>query len=204
MPEYMLRVRAERSAGIAQFAWINFQKDGSISVGLNDRAFIPPDMDVHHGVWSAFNRQAIQYIIAHDPKALKPIGSAHLTFHPPGTFHLTKGKGKKPFFGIGDVDLTVRQDGWMPWAKIVSKSVSKLSAATKGRAGNIADDLILPVCPGEYSMGLSINFLDPERVHEVTATTISRLVAWHGRSVAVTLEALPPQRISTISWIHQY
>jgi hypothetical protein len=200
----MLRIRADRGAGIAQFAWINFQKDGSISIGLTDRAFIPPDMNVYHGVWSAFNRQAIQYIVAHDPKALKQIGSPHLTFHPPAVFHLTKGKGKKPFFGIADVDLTVRQDGWMPWAKIVSKPVSKLSDATKGRAGKMADDLILPVCSGEYSMGLSINFLDPKRMHEVTTSLTSRIVTWHGRSVAVTLEALPPQHISTISWVHQY
>jgi len=204
LSEYMLRVRAERENGLAQFAWINFQKDGSISVGLNERVFSPPDLDEQFGVWSAFNRRQIEYVVGHDPRALKPIKGAHLTFHPPGHFHLTKGKGQKPFQGIALVDLAVRQDGHMPWARIASKPVSKLQPAAKGRPGIAAEELILPKRAGEYSMGLSIDFLDPNLSYKLTSPQNQKHVAWHSRLILISVEHLDPQKISTIGWIHQY
>ncbi|WP_156902700.1 hypothetical protein [Achromobacter sp. MFA1 R4] len=204
MSELMLRIRVEQRAGVAQFAWLNFQKDGSISIGLNDRVFSPPDLGHHFGVWSAFNREKLEYVVGHDPKALKPIGSAHLTFHPPIHFHLTKGKGQKPFQGIADVDLTVKQDGFMPWARIVSKPVSKLPPASNGRPGKSAEDLVLPKRDGEYSMGLRVDFLDPSHTYAPQLNRFEKQVAWHSRLISVSVEYLEPQQVSTMAWTHQF
>jgi hypothetical protein len=36
--------------------WVSFQPDGSISFGLNDRAYISPKFKTQSMIWNAYNR----------------------------------------------------------------------------------------------------------------------------------------------------
>jgi hypothetical protein len=84
-------------------AWLSFQPDGSISFGLNDRAFYSPRLGASVGVFNAYNRVRLEYVVTKDGAGMKPIKNTHFTYHPSIIqFHLTGNGDEDVFIGIMD------------------------------------------------------------------------------------------------------
>jgi hypothetical protein len=83
--------------------WISLQQKGSISVGLNDRAFISPSFRNRKFLWNLYNRVTLKYMVPHTPDALEPVPNPHLTFHPPMYFHLLSNGKEELFAGIAEL-----------------------------------------------------------------------------------------------------
>jgi hypothetical protein len=123
-------------------AWISFQPDGSISVGLSDRAFMTNRFRERVGIWNAYNRVGIAYEAPDNPSALVPVDNPHFTFHPALQFHL-KGqldrstKDEDLFSGIAEVAMVLQQETEMPWLRLTTRSLSALPVAGLSRADGI-------------------------------------------------------------------
>ena len=57
--------------------WVNLQPDGSISVGLADRAFISPRFHARQFLWNAYKSVTVQYVVPHGLKGLRPVTNLH-------------------------------------------------------------------------------------------------------------------------------
>jgi len=188
-----------------RIGWIGIQPDGSVSVGLNDRTFIARDSESRQFVWSAFNRRTVQYLVPDEGTPVKGVRNPHLTFHPPGWFQLGVTKGKKPFQGIGDLQVMLSQDGIVPWVRFVSRSFSRIKSAAEVRNPQRTQSIEIVVTSPECSIGLGVDFLRPdfgapvhpsEHIHR-------QIIKCANYNLLVFAEVLPAQR-PTLSWYHQY
>lgn len=195
-------VTAETGGTARRIGWIGIQPDGSVSVGLNDRTFVSPDFKAQNFVWSAYNRQTIQYLVPTTRDGLRGIRNPHLTFHPPHWFHLRETNGKRLFEGIGDLDLMLRQDGTVPWVRFVSKQVSTLAPAANPRKPERTR--FITVRPGteECSIGLAVDFVRADVAVKPDGLLSSELFACSAYTLHVSTISLPTQ-IATLSWYHQ-
>jgi hypothetical protein len=116
---------AECEGKILRIGWVSLQPDGSVSVGLNDRALIVRHFEEKQFLWNVFNRITVEYFVPDDPLASRSVAQPHLTFHPPHWFHLTGGPKRKLFEGIADIELAVRQQGTVPWVRFISKPLEE-------------------------------------------------------------------------------
>jgi hypothetical protein len=194
---------AEVNKQPCRIGWISLQPDGSVSVGLNDRAFVSPDFKAQNFVWSVYNRETIQYLVQSDPATLRPVPQPHLNFHPPHWFHLRGNGGKKLFEGIGDLPLMLRQDGIVPWIRFVSKRVAKLPGAGLPRNPERTRTIAIPLSTADCSVGLAVDFLradlDPPHAEELL---VSEAIEWRGYKLLVSA-VTPASQIATLSWFHQ-
>jgi hypothetical protein len=137
-------------------AWVSFQPDGSISFGLNDRTYISPRFKSVIGVWSAYNRVKMQYRVASDPTALEPVQNPHFTYHPPGQFTLKEHRSNNEdalFFGVALPDLTVRQEGKMPWLRATTAPIRTLKETSQPRlSNNTPKDLVICIPDDDLSI----------------------------------------------------
>ncbi len=160
-----------------RIGWISLQPNGSVSVGLNDRAFVSPDFKAQNFVWSVYNRETIQYLVQSDPATLRPVPQPHLSFHPPHWFHLRGNGGKKLFEGIGDLPLPRNPER--------TRTIS------------------IPLSTADCSIGLAVDFLranlDPPHAEELL---VSEAIEWQGYKLLISAVTLAPQ-IATLSWFHQ-
>ncbi len=183
--------------------WISFQPDGSVSVGLSDRSYVAPDFKAQLFVWSAFNRETLHYVVPSESTAdLKSIRNPHLTFHPPGWFHLTANDGRRLFEGIGDLEIMLDQGQLVPWIRFVSKPVAKLSAAGIPRKPGRTSVVKIAVPNDACSVGVGVDFVRIASGPPIPDALLDRYIPWRDYFVRVHAIALLPQ-VATLSWFHQ-
>jgi hypothetical protein len=52
-------------------------KDGSISVGVADRAFISPQFHARQFLWKIYNRVTVQFLVPDSQERLRPVTNPH-------------------------------------------------------------------------------------------------------------------------------
>lgn len=185
-----------------RIGWIGLQPDGSVSVGLSDRAFISPDFKARNFVWNAYNRVTLNYVVESDTEALMPVKNPHLTFHPPIYFHLTGGKGKHLYEGIADLEIMLSQEGIVPWVRFISKPISRLPTAGVPRQGGNATVLNFNAPNSDCSIGLAIDFVRSGYAVEKGDAALQEVINWQSYQLAVSAHFLKPQN-ATLAWFHQ-
>jgi hypothetical protein len=195
------------TAGVAnkfrRIGWVSLQPDGSVSIGLNDRTFVSPDFKAQNFVWSAYNRETLQYLVTSDPASLTAIRNPHLSFHPPHWFHLKASGGKTLFEGIADLSIMLQQDGVVPWVRFISRPVSDLSAAGPPRKPDRIRFLQVHPEIEQCSIGLAVDFRRTDVPAPTEPALLSELVPWQGYALHVHAVSHPPQ-VATLSWFHQH
>jgi len=191
-----------RSAAIG---WLSFQKDGSISFGLNDETFTSPKFLEHYSIWSAYNRVAVRYTVPSNDEALVRIKQPHFTFHPPSQFHLKTRdmpQADALFFGIADPKFVVWQQSEMPWIRAVSAQVGYLKSPSFRHGG--AQPVVLSIGPvSEYqSVAIAVDFIDPNQITVQVGPSVG-CFAWHDVAIRIALSISPPSR-SILSWFHSF
>jgi hypothetical protein len=197
----ILAVRAVAAATEHTIGWVSLQPDGSISVGLADRAFISPRFHARQFLWSAYNRVTVQYLVPHAPEQLRPVTNPHLTFHPPVCFHLRANNDDELFAGIADVAVMLEQDGRVPWVRFVSRPVREMRPAPDPRATRTTI-LKVPVESPAVSIGLAVDFVRPG-AHDPSGRLVDHFIDCGQNRLHVSCEVLKEQQ-PTLAWYHQY
>jgi hypothetical protein len=188
-----------------RLAWLSFQPDGAISFGLNDRTYVAPDFCVESMLWNAYNRVGIHYIVPTDPAALRPVRNPHFTYHPALVFQLKDdaAPGKEFLFrGIADVEITLQQEGRMPWIRAVTAPLSQLSLG--GRRADLVDveDIGIKSESEEVSVCISVDFV---RLRDTRATTPPGQWDFNWHAVGLSLDVgVCEAQIATLSWFYFY
>ena len=181
--------------------WISFQPDGSISVGLTDRAFVSPTFRARNDLWNLDNRVELAYVVAHSPDALEPVPNPHLTFHPPIYFHLRANGEDELFSGIAEPRLMLHDVETVPWLRFVSKRIADLSVAKPPRDPQETTVETVQAPSARESIGLGIDFVRATHT-ETPGFLWSRCFDCGEHRVHVFLEARPSQ-LPTLAWHHQ-
>jgi hypothetical protein len=189
-------------------AWISFQPDGSISVGLRDRTFVLESARIRKNLWNAYNRIGIKYIAQNANEPMLPVANPHFTYHPPIQFHLKSNSQRKSedeeiFSGIADVGIVLSQQREMPWVRATSAAVSKLKASSPARDDGIdSEDLVvqLPAILSDPSAAIEVDFIRPENVRAALNGPVWEIV-WHGVGIRILAKGIGPQ-VATLSWFH--
>lgn len=200
----VLTVQAEdaKSVTTRTIGWVSLQPDGSVSVGLSDRAFISPRFHARQFVWNAYNRVVLQYLVPHSPEELQPVANPHLTFHPPVYFHLRANNDSELFAGIADVEIILQQDGHLPWLRFVSKPVGQLPVAGQPRDLARAHNVRVPIPSPDVSIGLAVDFVRPG-FDKPTGCVAEQFIDCGRNRLHVHCEVMPAQE-PTLAWYHQY
>lgn len=196
-----------RRVGIA---WLSFQPDGSISCGLRDRTYIAPHTRQRIGIWNAYNRIGIKYVVPTDPSTLLPVENPHFTFHPPATFHLkshdaSSSKDEDLFNGIADIDITLQQQTEMPWLRLTSQLLVNLPEAGTPRSDGVNNEELLYTVPAilpAASATVEIDFVRRGDIR-VDSSASPWDFAWHNVGLRIRTGFTEPQ-IATLSWFHFY
>lgn len=181
--------------------WISLQPDGAISVGLRDRTFISLTFRTRNFVWNLYNRVTLEYLVPHSPDTLEPVPNPHLTFHPPGYFHLRANGEDELFAGIAEPRLMLHADETVPWLRFVSKPVNELSRASEPRSPEKTMVETITIPDANCSVGLGIDFVRSEHGE-------NRNLSWSNyfncgeHRIHAFAEPLLPQ-FPTLSWFHQ-
>ena len=181
--------------------WISFQPDGSISVGLIDRAFVSPTFRARNFVCNLYNPVTLEYLVAHTPDALEPVPNPHLTFHPPIYFHLRANGEEELFAGICEPRLMLHDVQTVPWLRFVSRPVEELSIARPPRDPDRTTVETVNAPSTDRSIGLGIDFVRPTH-NETPGFLRSRCFNCGAHRIHVFIEALPPQ-VPTLVWYQQ-
>lgn len=198
----VLNVHAVEGETEYRVGWISLQPDGSVSVGLADRAFISPRFHARQFLWNAYNRVALQYLVPHSPNDLRAVTNPHLTFHPPIYFHLRANGDEELFAGIAEVEIMLAQDRHVPWLRFVSKPLADMSTAAPSRVPGRAVVMRVPVHSREASIGLSVDFV--RRGFDDQAGSVAEQFVEAGQNrLHVRCDVLPAQD-PTLAWYHQY
>jgi hypothetical protein len=198
----VISINAHTSGHEHTIAWISLQPDGSISVGLADRAFISPRFHARQFVWNAYNRVTVQYLVPHSPNELVAVVNPHLTFHPPVYFHLRANHNDELFAGIAEVEIMLLQDERVPWIRFASKPVRDIPFAQPPRDPDRTRVVVVPLASADISVGLSIDFVRPAE-DRVSGSLIDEFVDCGRNRLHISCEARPAQQ-ATLAWYHQY
>lgn len=130
-----IRLLVKDSLYKRSFLAIRKIRDG-ISVLLSDDSFIAEgDLKARLMIWNVDNRVPYLFSRKHNPKTDLPVKNPHFSYHPPSEFHLTSNKGMPYLYrGIMHLELMLHQETVIPWLKIVTKPVSRMSPYFKERA----------------------------------------------------------------------
>lgn len=189
-----------------RFAWVSFQPNGDISVGMFDKTYIAPQFKARHFVWSAYNRRRISYVVPSDPGALEPVRNPHFTYHAQQSwFHLKPSKkqdGQSLFEAIADVPLALQQRSYMPWIRATTSPISQMPSGGK-RSGPIpADELVMRTSMEQLSVKLAIDFVRPNSCSDVGAGW-DWSYTWEAVGLRISTSITHPQ-IATLAWFHEY
>jgi hypothetical protein len=185
-------------------AWLSFQPDGSISFGLNDRAFYSPRLGASVGIFNAYNRVRLDYVVTKDGAGKKPIKNPHFTYHPSIIqFHLTGNGDEDVFTGIMDPMVIQSQQSAIEWIRATSRPLSSLSESHSRADGNDTETwgnsslrrrTIASNCGRSNGRATSYH----------AWSLVSRyVVPWFKITTCVTISAGPPQEAS-LAWFHEY
>jgi hypothetical protein len=162
------------------------------------------------GLWNAYNRVGIEYVVPTDPAALEPVVNPHFTFHPALKFHLKSDEDRASedeaiFEGIAEVRMVLIQQEEMPWIRATSRPLSELPEAGAARNDGIAnDDLVydVPVIVAAASACVEIDFIRPSNVQENREHSPWEFI-WGEVGLRIKAGYVAPQ-IATLSWFHFY
>jgi hypothetical protein len=183
---------------------MSFQNDGSISIGLSDRAFIAPEFRAQHSIWNYYNRVTVNYVVPDTPHALVPIQNPHFTYHPPLRFHLRADGEPALFEGIQLVGCGLHQQERYEWLRIGSKPVHELSLYRGARSPGSTDIITIPVPGAQCSVGLGVDFVRSAFSNEHGHGLLDICETWHDRKLHIFSELLPLQTVTTLGWFHHY
>lgn len=205
MRKIITTIHGDHQVGVG---WVSFQPDGSISVGLKDRAYVSPKLRERQFLWNAYNRLTIEYVVPSDPKSLLPVQNPHFTFHPDVMFHLKsnvdrKRKDESIFEGIADVGIVLQQQGEMPWIRATSAPLDELSPSGPPR-NDVSETAELathaPIFMPRSSTRIEIDFIKPGDVVECRDESTWEF-AWQKVGLRIKVGHVAPQ-IATLSWFH--
>ncbi len=185
--------------------WLSLQDDGSVSFGLSDKTFVSPRQKFVSGIWNAYNRIGIDFLV--ESKLLDGVRNPHFTFHPPLKFHLKdqyseKGAATTIFSGIADVGIVLGQQNQLPWIRAISNPIPKMSEH-KLRSGNLGVELFSIDSEGESaSVKIEIDILDSNATLK-NGERDCWLVKWGQFSYRCKMSLCAPQ-ISTLAWYYEY
>jgi len=207
----ILTICAEHAGKQLGVAWLSLQPEGSVSVGLNDRALVVRDFQHQSFVWSAFNRETLAFVVPDNPQAMQPIAQPHISFHPAAVirgvehgewFHVTAKGGKRLFEAIAPMELAVDQQGEVPWVRFVSKPVSGLAEAKGLRAEGLNRVLAVPVENSDRSVALSVDFIAKGSVSPFDGAELTEFIDHGQYRLRLAISLIPGQK-ATLGWIHQ-
>ncbi|HMJ17255.1 MAG TPA: hypothetical protein VK478_02610 [Gemmatimonadaceae bacterium] len=197
-----IQIVAQFESRTYAIGWIGLQPDKSISVGLNDRAFMSPRFHSRIDLWNADNRVTVEYLVPDSLAQLSEVLNPHLTYHPPITFHLRETNGEMLFEAIADVGVILEEDQQMPWIRFVSRPVADMRETAGPRKSGNKRIITIHLSSREGSVGLSVDFVKPG-----TAITAGHLVDyradWGAVGLNIYAQLLPAQR-ATLAWYHQF
>ena len=194
-------VNAAAPQAIHLVGWISLQPDGSISVGLSDRAFVSRRFQSSIDLFNADNRITLDYLVPDAPDALRTVANPHLTFHPPMYFHLRAPKDDMQFEGIAEVDLMLADQDCVPWVRFVSRPVCDLPVSRGPRDAAHTEVVDVPVTSDGCSIGLAVDFVRPGTA-DPSGRLLDRFADCCQVRIRLSCEVLPPQE-ATLAWIHQ-
>jgi hypothetical protein len=187
-----------------RLGWLSFQKNGDVSFGLSDDAYISPVFDVYMGVWSLYNRVRTRFQIVSDPTTANKVRNPHLTWHAPAYFHFKSSDQKASeasFKAIADVPLMLWQQHEVKWITATSGQISKLKTAGNLRGRYDSEEITIRV-PSEYlSVQMHIDFVRPNTQAEIQPT--QRIYTWQKVGVRVRMAYTYPQ-FPTMAWAHYH
>jgi hypothetical protein len=194
--------------GRGALAWTSFQPDGSISVGLNDRTYISSRFRARLGLWNAYNRVAIEYVVPSDPSALEPVQNPHITFHPPMRMHVKSNSDRVSqdetvFEGMAPVEMVLQQQTEMPWIRATSKPLKEFRSFGQRNDVVVVAELEyrVPAIVASASARVEIDFIRPENVIDHRDSSTWEF-DWHGVGVRIR-PGLTSSQIATLSWFHE-
>lgn len=196
-----ISICASHAGSVRRVAWISFQSDASVSVGLVDSALVLREFETKAFLWNSFNRMTTEFLAPDNPAATKRVYNPHMTFHPPHWLHLTEQKGsaaKKPFEAIAPIELAVRQQGVVPWVRFTSKPLAKIAPSPKDQKRQA----IVLEASLSNSIRVAVDFVSPGDIS--TDAELGR-PAWfdHGAYRVRVSVAEATGQSASIGWIHQ-
>ena len=193
---------------LIRLAWLSFQPDGSVSVGLRDRSFIVKRFKARNFVWSAYNRVRVQYAIQPDFDALEAVNNPHFTFHPPVYFHLKSnddrsGLDEDLFACICEPSLVLLQQKTMPWLRVKTQPLQRFEKSELRASNNIQNvDLNVNALDESVSLGIEVDFI---RVVDIPANTGPWMWAFQSGNIGIAIRVfLTFPAVPTLSWFHEY
>jgi hypothetical protein len=196
-----LALNAAAPDGLHGIGWINLRPDGSIAVGLRDRAFVSRRFHSNLDLFNADNRITLAYLVPDAPDALRAVANPHLTFHPPIYFHLRAPKDEMQFEGIAEIELMLADHDSVPWVRFVSRPVQDLPISGGSREPDDTEAVNVPVGSEPCSIGLAVDFVRRGSA-EPSGRLLDRFADCSEVRIRVSCEVLPPQE-ATLAWIHQ-
>lgn len=194
---------AEYQGRQASVAWLSFQPDGSISFGLNDRAFYAPRLGANIGIFNAYNRVRLEYLVTADGAGMTPIQNPHFTYHPDiAQFHLTGNGDEDVFTGIMDPTIMLSQQPAIEWIRVTSRRISTLPNSRSRSDGIATETWAIPARHEDQSLHLAVDLVrEPSEV--LFGPWMARYsVPWFALTTQITVNAVPPQEAS-LAWFHE-
>ena len=188
-----------------RLGWLSFQKNGDISFGLCDNAYIAPVFQAQIGIWNAYNRVRIYFEIVSDPTAAERVINPHLTWHAPNYFHFKRHDQRREdasFWGIADIPLMLEQQTEVKWIKATSGTLRGLKTAGQLRGRFASEDLTISVSTEDVSVGLSIDFVRPN-IAKVFDHRSCWHFTWHDIGIRLSMSYTLPQ-FPTVAWAHYH
>jgi hypothetical protein len=194
-------VNAAAPQALHPVGWISLQPDGSISVGLRDRAFVSRRFHSGLDLFNADNRITLGYLVPNTPDALRTVANPHLTFHPPMYFHFRAPNDGIQFEGIAEVEVMLADQDCVPWIRFVSRPVRDLPVSRGPRDPADTEAVDVSVTSDLSSLGLAVDFVRPGTAAP-SGRLLDRFADCSQVRIRVSCEVLPPQD-ATLAWIHQ-
>lgn len=152
----VIRIISKVDIDERNFAWISFQADNSISVGLSDRLFRLDSIELEMVNGERVVKESVDLASKFGTEA---ITNPHFTFHPPIYHHLRSAKQQELWVGYMEVDKMLNQVDRVPWIKIESNPFNELSPCQGPRSNQIEHHLLLPCRDASHSVGIEIDFI---------------------------------------------
>jgi hypothetical protein len=186
-------------------ATMSFMADESVSFVLNDRTFVSPLAQMGQMfVFNLYNQVRAEFLVEHDPRALRPVPNPHFTFHPAIRFHLvgrSEGQYQTLFDGIMDVDLMLQTyQKPVPWLRAISKPISQVKSAGLPSGSSQAAEHLVTTPSEDFSIGMEIDFLPAGHNRPADGSSV-HVPIWRDHELRVSLSLLTPQ-VATLAWYH--
>lgn len=190
------RLLTEHAGLLRSFAWVSLINDGSVSVGLLDRAFRIPALASEVVVDRVVHRQTVDLKSLHGEEA---ISNPHFTFHPSAFYHLRANGKAELFSGLLMVDLVVQSEGVLPWIRAISSPVTNLKRF-KGLPSGQQVEVVRFQLPSEnYSVSVEVDFVGPNAREGADPKDL--FLEWGGRTIRVRAFHVEPEK-ATLWWNH--